>query len=227
INLSTKSGTNSFHGSAYEFNREKVLSANDFFLNKQGKPRPPLTQNQFGGSVGGPIVKDKLFFFFGYEGYRQRKGSILTTWVPTDKERTGDFSESGSTNTKDAAGNPISLNIYDPTTSTGCSVPATCRTQFSFNGKPNVIDPARLDPTAVALLSYFPMPNATNNPDGNFVESYSNGGDTNQYNARIDYSLSSKQRIYGRYTHNYILSLPDNPFNGICKDRCTETTYAH
>jgi hypothetical protein len=224
INLSTKSGTNSFHGSVYEFNREKVLSANDFFLNKGGKPRPPLTQNQFGGNAGGPILKDKLFFFGSYEGYRQRKGNILTTWVPTEAERAGDFSQVGSTNTTSV------LNIYDPTTSAGCSTnppPATCRTQFSFNGVPNVIDPARLDPTAVALLSYFPLPNQTNNPDGNFVESYSSGGDVNQYNARIDYNLSSKQRIYGRYTHSYILSLPDNPFNGICKDRCTETTYAH
>lgn len=224
INLSTKSGTNSFHGSAYEFNREKVLSANDFFLNAGGKPRPPLTQNQFGGNAGGPVFKDKLFFFGSYEGYRQRSGSILTTWVPTAAERTGDFSQVGSTNTTSV------LNIYDPKTSAGCSTnppPATCRTQLSFNGKLNVIDPARLDPTAVALLSFFPLPNQTNNPNGNFVESYSNGGDTNQYNARIDYNLSSKQRIFGRYTHNYILSLPANPFNGICKDRCTETTYAH
>ena len=220
INFSTKSGTNSFHGSAYEFNREKVLSANDFFLNAGGKPRPPLTQNQFGANVGGPVLKDKLFFFFGYEGYRQRKGSILTTWVPTAAERTGDFSQPGSTNTTSV------LPIYDPTTSTGCSgnpPPATCRTAFTGNKIPQ----GRIDQTAQALLSYFPLPNQVGNPNGNFVESYSSGGDVNQYNARIDYNLSSKQRIFGRYTHNYILSLPDNPFNGICKDRCTETTYAH
>jgi hypothetical protein len=214
INFSTKSGTNTFHGSAYEFLRNKVLNANDFFANRGGTKRPPFTQNQFGGNVGGPVLKDKLFFFFGYEGFRQRKGSILTTWVPTAAERTGDFSQTGSTNTKDpVTGQPSVLSIYDPTTSGVGNPPCTsglpCRTQFSFNGKPNVIDPARLDPTAVALLSYFPMPNQTNNPGGNFVESYSTGGSVNQYNARIDYSLSSKQRIFGRYTHNYILSLPD------------------
>ena len=224
INLNTKSGTNTFHGSAYEFLRNKVLNANDFFANQSGVKRPPFTQNQFGGNVGGPILKDKLFFFSSYEGFRQRKGSILQTWVPTAAERTGDFSQIGSTNTASV------LPIYDPKTSAGCSgnpPPASCRTQLSFNGKLNVIDPARLDPTAVALLSYFPMPNQTNNPNGNFAESYSTGGDVNQYNERIDYNLSSKQRIFGRYTHSYILSLPDNPFNGICKDRCTETTYAH
>ena len=229
INLSTKAGTNTFHGSAYEFLRNKVLNANDFFANRGGVKRPPFTQNQFGANVGGPVFRDKLFFFSSYEGFRQRKGSILTTWVPTAAERTGDFSQTGSTDTTSV------LPIYDSTTSgvganpncNGTPKPVSCRTQFSFGGVPNKIDPARLDPTAVALLSYFPMPNQTNNPAGNFAESYSTGGSVNQYNERIDYDLSSKQRIFGRYTHSYILSLPDNPFNGICKDRCTETTYAH
>jgi len=222
INLNTKSGTNAFHGSLYEFLRNKVLNANDFFANKGGTARPPFTQNQFGGSAGGPILKDKLFFFGGYEGFRQRKGGILTTYVPTAAERGGDFSEIGSTNTSTV------LPIYDPKTSSGCTATAAvCRTQFSYLGKLNVIDPARLDPTALALLSYFPMPNQTNNPSGNFVESYSLGGNTDQYNGRIDYTLSAKQRIYGRYTHNHILSLPDEPFKDICKDRCTEDTVAH
>src|SRR5438876_10941635 len=71
------------------------------------------------------------------------------------------------------------------------------------------------------------MPNQTNNPNGNFATAYSTGGDVDQYTERIDYSLSSKQRIYGRYTHNHILSLPDAPFSQICTDRCTEDTRAH
>jgi Carboxypeptidase regulatory-like domain len=222
INLNTKSGTNRFHGSAYEFIRNKVLNANDFFANSSSIERPPFTQNQFGGNIGGPIKKDKLFFFFSYEGFRQRKGSIINTWVPTAAERTGDFSEIGSSNTSTV------LPIYDPTTSTNCtSGAATCRSQFSFNGKANVIDPARLDPTAVALLSYFPMPNQVNNPNGNFATSYSTGGNVDQYNGRIDYNLGAKQRIYGRITDSHILSLPDEPFKDICKDRCTEDTRAH
>src|SRR5437764_887078 len=179
INLSTRSGTNTFHGSAYEFIRNKVLDANDFFLNKAGLARPPWVQNQFGANVGGPVLKDKLFFFSSYEGFRQRRGSILTTWVPTAAERGGAFSQIGSSDTTTV------LPIYDPTTSgvganagTPCDAThATCRTQFSFNGKLNVIDPARLDPTAVALLSYWPMPNQTNNPNGNFAESFSTGGE--------------------------------------------------
>jgi hypothetical protein len=228
INLNTKSGTNRLHGSAYEFIRNKVLNANDFFANQSGIDRPPFTQNQFGGNVGGPILKDKLFFFFSYEGFRQRKGSIFQTWVPTAAERSGDFSELGSTH------NDTVLPIYDPTTSVtsgpgACNTNggATCRTQFSFNGKANVIDPARLDPTAVALLSFFPMPNQANNPNGNFATNFSAGGNVDQYNGRIDYNLSSKQRIYGRITDSHILSLPDAPFGQICTDRCTEDTRAH
>src|SRR6202045_259928 len=160
INLSTKSGTNSFHGSAYEFIRNKVLNANDFFANSNGIARPAFTQNQFGANVGGPVFKDKLFFFSSYEGFRQREGNTFLGWVPTQAERGGDFSQTGSTDTKDpVTGLPSALNIYDPTTSgvgtnSNCNAnpaPTTCRTQFSFGGKMNVIDPARLDPTAAAF----------------------------------------------------------------------------
>src|SRR6266403_4408620 len=153
INLSTKSGTNTFHGSAYEFIRNKVLNANDFFANRGGTKRPPFTQNQFGANVGGPVFKNKLFFFSSYEGFRQRKGSILTTWVPTAAERGGDFSQIGSSNTTSV------LTIYDPTTSgvaanPACTSGATCRTAFAGN----VIPANRIDPTAQALLAYFPLP---------------------------------------------------------------------
>jgi hypothetical protein len=225
INLSTKSGTNTFHGSGFEFLRNKVLNANDFFANSNGIERPPFTQNQFGANVGGPVVKDKLFFFSAYDGFRLRKGSLFQTWVPTAAERSGDFSQIGSSNTSSV------LTIYDPTTSgvgvnagTPCnSTNTACRTAFPGN----IIPTNRIDPTAQALLSYFPMPNQTNNPNGNFATAYSTGGDVDQYNERIDYNLSEKQRIFGRYTHSHILSLPDAPFSQICTDRCTETTTAH
>src|SRR5438309_526802 len=97
INLSTKSGTNTFHGSAYEFLRNKVLNANGFFDNSSGLARPPFTQNQFGANVGGPVLKDRLFFFSSYEGFRQRQGNVFLGWVPTQAERGGDFSQAGST----------------------------------------------------------------------------------------------------------------------------------
>jgi hypothetical protein len=223
INLTTKSGTNQFHGSFYDFIRNKVLNANDFFDNRNGVQRPPFTQNQFGGNGGGPILKDKLFFFGSYEGFRLRKGSPFQSYVPTAAERSGDFSAVGSSNTSSA------FTIYDPTTSGVGGNPAcngtnpVCRTAF-----PNNIIPAnKLDPTAVALLNFFPMPNLTGSTTANFADSYSTGGNVDQYNARIDYALGQRQRIFGRYTQSKVLSLPDNPFSKICTDRCTETTTAN
>src|SRR5207244_700243 len=143
INLSTKSGSNSWHGSGYEFLRNKVFDANDFFSARAGLAVPAFTQNQFGVNVGGPVIKNKLFFFSSYEGYRLRKGSTLTTSVPTLAERNGDFSASG-------------FPIYDPLTSSSCSSGGgTCRTAFTGN----VIPTSRIDPTAQALLAYFPLPN--------------------------------------------------------------------
>src|SRR5580658_2884795 len=224
INMTTKSGANHFHGSFYEFIRNKVLNANDYFDNRNGVVRPPFTQNQFGANAGGPIKRDKLFFFGSYEGFRLRKGNPFETWVPTDAERSGDFSNSGTN-----PGGGV-FNIYDPTTSANCSGSnaAACRTQFTYNGKANVIPPSRLDPTAVYMMkTFFPEPNITPNASGNFADSFSSGGNVSQYNGRIDYSLSQKQRIFGRYTHSNILSLPDAPFGQICTDRCTENTTAN
>ncbi|MBV8553305.1 MAG: TonB-dependent receptor, partial [Acidobacteriaceae bacterium] len=150
-----------------------------------------------------------------YEGYRQRKGNVLTTWMPTAAERMGDFSGLGSTGTGSV------LPIYDPTTSANCSSTAgACRTQFAGN----IIPANRLDPTAQALLSYFPLPNSFNNPSGNFVENYGTGGNVNQINERGDWDVSEKQRVYGRYTRSHVLSLPDAPFSQVCSDRCTENT---
>src|SRR5207253_2433704 len=98
VNLSTKSGTNSFHGEAHEFLRNKVLNSNNFFLKqkeilsgKKNEP-PPYVQNQYGFSVGGPVIKDKTFFFTSWEQFRLRTGSVLTTTVPLTAFRTGDFS---------------------------------------------------------------------------------------------------------------------------------------
>jgi hypothetical protein len=215
INLSTKSGTNSFHGSAYEFLRNKLLNANDFFSNAGGNPRPAFTQNQFGVNGGGPVIKDKLFFFSSYEGFRLRKGSSLTTWVPDAAERSGNFSQVGTTGTTGV------LPIYDPTSSVNCvSGVAVCRPQFAGN----IIPTSRLDPTAQALLKYYPLPDQIGNPFGDYVESYSTGGNVNQINERGDYALSQNQRIFARYTRSHVLSLPDAPFNDICSDRCTEST---
>ena len=116
INVSTKSGTNQWHGSAYEYLRNRVLNSNEFFLKtaqlsngRENKP-PPFTQNQFGGTVGGAAIKDKTFFFFNYDGFRLRQGQVYTTTVPTAAERTGDFSQAGLPTLFD----PLSVNPNCP-----------------------------------------------------------------------------------------------------------------
>jgi len=224
INFTTKSGTNQWHGAAYEFNRNKALNANDFFLNKAGLPVPPYTQNQFGGNVGGKILTDKLFSFASYEGYRRRSSSAFTSTVPTDLMKSGDFSEWAQ-----ASG---AQTIYDPLTSSNCVAGgAACRTQIGAptdpggSGTLNMLAPGQINAAAKAMLTYFPPP--TNNQlINNFVTAYATGGDTNQFNERTDWNVSDRQRIFGRFTYYNLLNLPDSPFKDICTDRCTETVHA-
>src|SRR5436309_8336140 len=92
ISMISKSGTNQIHGSLFEFLRNDKVNANDFFANKAGRARTPSRVNQFGGTVGGPIRKDKLFYFFNYEGYRERTSALKSNTSPTDAQRGGDFS---------------------------------------------------------------------------------------------------------------------------------------
>src|SRR5262249_59296183 len=109
VNLTTKSGTNSYHGTAYEFLRNRALNANTFFNNRAGVQRPAFSQNQYGVNVGGPIKRDRTFFFAGWEGFKLRQCPSYDFTVPTDAMRGGDFS-----NVRTASGAVVP--IYDPLT---------------------------------------------------------------------------------------------------------------
>jgi hypothetical protein len=197
INLSTKSGTNSFHGTAYEYIRNKVLNANNFFNNSAGLPTPAFTQNQYGAALGGPIKKGKIFFFGNWEGFSLRTATPQVLTVPTDAERGGDFSAAG-------------VNIYDPYTG---STANPIRSQFAgCNGnQPNVICSNRIDPTSAVLQALFPEPNLPG-VTNNFAVSPSIGGNSNQYNVRGDWAFSEKQRIFTRYTYWKGDQLSSSPF---------------
>src|SRR6202008_4989725 len=91
VNVVTRSGTNNFHGSVYDFFRNQVLDANDWFNDLNGQPKPGLQRNNFGGTIGGPIMKNKLFFFFDYDGSRENDFRSGDAAVPTVNERKGDF----------------------------------------------------------------------------------------------------------------------------------------
>ncbi|MBZ5609944.1 MAG: TonB-dependent receptor [Acidobacteriia bacterium] len=211
INLTTKSGTNEFHGSTYEFLRNKVLNANNFFNNRTGVARPPFTQNQFGGTIGGPVVKDKTFFFFGYEGFRQRQGQSYLLSVPTDQWRNGDFS-----NLRSASG--ALIPIYDPLTTCGVLGNAPCAPGQTVLRRPfdnNLIPLSRMDKTALAMRDLFAHPNIPGQPftnSLNFSTNASIGGDSNQINGRVDQNVSDKQHLFGRYTRWWYNNIPIDPF---------------
>jgi hypothetical protein len=216
INISTKSGTNTWHGEAYEYVRNKVFNANEYFNKRQeltlgtkNQP-PPFTQNQFGGEGGGAVIKDKTFVFGSYEGFRLRSATVFTTTVPTAQERTGDFSDQPG------------VTLYDPLG----NVSAAGARSTTFTG--NVIPTGRINPTSAFLLKFIPLPTIPNSTLNNFIKASSTGGDTDQYVARVDQTLSARQRIFGRYTYFKLLSLAQDPFGtGLCKDRCQENTKSH
>jgi hypothetical protein len=140
INIVTRSGTNAYHGTVYEFLRNGFMDATSF--NSMGNNH--LVQNNFGGSFGGPIVKNRTFFFVNYEGFRHAMTHTMIDTVPTLAEINGDFSMAGPNM------NPV--HIFDP---------ANGRTEFQYNGMMDVIDPARINPAAQQfLLQYIPRPNA-------------------------------------------------------------------
>jgi len=227
INLTTKSGTNSFHGSAYEFLRNRSLNANTFFNNRAGVSRPAFTQNQYGANVGGPVIRDKTFFFFGWEGFRLRQGVSYVYSVPTDAMRAGDFS-----NVRNAAGAVVP--IYDPLTTCGQYTNGPCAKDASGNDivtrqqfPGNIIPPSRLDPASKVLTERWAHSNGPGNAFtnvNNYTANASVGGNNDQYNARVDHTFSEKNHAFVRYTYWTNLNLAIDPYRTqTCVDRCTET----
>lgn len=182
INVITKSGTNHFHGSLYEFIRNNALDARDFFLNRTTLPTPPYRFNQFGGTVGGPIFRNHTFFFFSYEGLRFTQSVTTTATLPTVAERGGDFSA-------------LSTPIYNPFTTT--PLPGGGYTRQPFTG--NVIPPSLFDPVAKNLEAYFPEPNQPG-LFNNFISGMSAPINKNDYSIRIDQQLGQHSKLFGRYS---------------------------
>jgi len=217
INMSTKSGSNNFHGSGFEFVRNTVLNSNTFFAKRNNSGKQAWHQNQFGGNVGGPLMKDKMFFFAAYQGYRQTNGQLVNVTVPTAAELTGDFSG-------------ITAPIYDPLTTCGTLGNPACtaaqnagtaptRQQFSYNGVKNVIPPTRLSTVAKNLIKFpiYGLPNVPGTPSAqgplnNFSRLATAGGINDQYTIRGDQNLSSKQVLFERYTAWSSKNIDPKPF---------------
>lgn len=229
--ITTKSGTNQWHGNAREYHRNTITEANDFFNNKNGVARPTLIRNQFGAQIGGPIKKEKLFFFFDYDARRDASQTPVTRIVPLDHVRNGGIayinSNPGCTAASTLQSTPNCITILssaqvaalDP-----CSNPATAQGVCTVDGTPAgaPVTPG-FNPALLALInSRYPHANDLSAGDGintgGFIFNAPNPNTVNTYTTRVDYDLTSKQKIFTRFTfynqHDIVGGLASIQFPG-------------
>jgi len=180
--VTTKSGTNRIHGLLYEYVRNSYFDANDFFSNRNGLKKPENQRNQFGGNVGGPIIKNKLFGFFDWESTRINNAVSRITTVPLPNERVGNFSPAAAA----AAGVAAYPAIYDPTT------------QQPFAN--NQIPTSRLDTSMQKIMALFPLSNLAGE-NNNFTRNAALTDNADRYSGRIDWAASQSDSIFGRYSY--------------------------
>ncbi len=206
INLVTKSGTNAYHWTLFEFFRNSALDATNFFTNRANQKKGSFKRNQFGGNIGGPIIGNRTFFFFNYEGLRQGTASVASFTVPIDAWKRGDFS-----NLRNAAGQPII--IYDPLTTRPDPANPGRFTRDPFMN--NQIPLNRISPIAARLMQYWPAPNTVptnvNTQQNNYTASGTNISNANQIDARVDHNFSSNWRAFVRFSS--LFKNPSRPFN--------------
>ena len=184
VNLQIKSGTNNLRGSAFEFMRNDAFDANNFFNNRAGRAKPDFKQNQFGGTLGGAIFRDKTFFFGDYQGHREEQGVTALSTVPTMLMRSGNFSE-------------LTRTIFDPTTGQ------------PFPG--NTIPDGRIDSVASEILKQlYPEPNTagTRQANGQIINNYLlnpvKHRDDNQFDVKVDHNLTNSNRFALRYSYQKV-----------------------
>lgn len=182
INVTTKSGTNQFHGSAFEFLRNSWFDAKNFFDAKT-TPIPPFRRNQFGGTVGGPILRNKLFFMGNYEGLRESKALTAISTVPLSVLRAGDFT-----------GRKV---IFDPISRTIGADGKVTATPFASN----IIQQNRLSPISLAALQFYPAPNLPGT-SRNYINTESRTIESDQSLVRIDYQMRDNISWFGRWSYD-------------------------
>ncbi len=235
ISIQSRSGTNNFHGSAYEFLRNDALNAANFFtvlqdptkpFSKENNPkyRAPLKQNTFGATLGGPIKKNKMFFFMDYQGYVVHKINTAFAKVPEARFRDGDFSS--------LIPDVSQYDVWDPSTGTGIFDPETGSTELfrdpsrATPDNPeglNIIPRDRFHPLGWALINAAALPNLPDDfPLGNYFIRQPHRIRGNEAGVRLDYTLSSKDNLFFRYRWNDsfldtadALARPDGPMPGI------------
>jgi hypothetical protein len=232
MNATIKSGTNEFHGDAYEFFRNDMLDARNAF-DQQG--RQPYQQNQFGATIGGPILKNRLFFFGDYEGLRIRQALPQLSLVPTPAQISGDFS-SYLTNSpaiivdangnptgqvaRDCSGNPTYVGeIFNTrlTQASGLNPDGYCGVPIGVTagGLPtNIFPQGTIDPLAARLAALFPAPNANIN-GSNYLAEPKRSQSQDNFDVRGDYTIGAKDTLFGRFSYEQQPSFTPSPFNNV------------
>jgi Carboxypeptidase regulatory-like domain len=224
ISITTRSGENQFHGGVFYEGRNDALNAADFFNNAAGVPKAPIRRNDWGYHVGGPILKDKLFFWWSEEWNRDIRGKLVQTCVPTAAERAGDFSA-------DVAASLATLNSggTNPNANTTCNAPAPANfTQvggvYTATSRIPVANQVAGNPYAIAnpdavgqlLAAYYPLPNRTTlvpGTDNNFSQNQASRVPWREENIRVDFNVTKMNRITFRYTQDaWSFPTPNNAF---------------
>jgi hypothetical protein len=201
INATVKSGTNQVHGDFWEYFRNNALDARDYFATSI----PEYRQNQFGGTLGFPIVRNKLFFFADTEANRIVEGYPTTISVPTALERTGDFSELLNPSIN---GTGIPIQLYQPGSAGGVGGTA----KLSCNGQNNVFCPGQISQVALNILKMYPLPNANNGAVyNNYNVNLNTTNNTFQWDARMDWNISSKDQAFGRFSYSNMHQFAPSP----------------
>ena len=188
VNMVMKSGSDKFHGSGWYFLQRAQLDARDFFNPANVGPKPDSKRDQGGFSLGGPIIRNRTFFFVDFEKVASSSASSGVVTVPTLAERQGDFS---------GTANPI----YDPTAQ-GCGNPCVTRPQVQYNGQANVIPPSELDPIGLAVLNLYPKPSNANEFN-NFNYTTLASAPDYQFDIKIDHQINDRNRLSGRYSRGW------------------------
>jgi hypothetical protein len=189
VNATLKSGSNRFTGNLFEFHRNSAINARNFFAARN----PKLIQNQFGGMIGGPVVKNKLFFFGDFESFRQAEESLFNLTVPTARMRQGDFGETAA-------------RVFDPG-STRTENGVLVRDPFPNN----VVPTGRFDAPAPRIMALYPQPNRPGLVQ-NFQRLVPNGTNNNKWDTRIDWRISDRDLVFGRYSWDHQFSETPRPF---------------
>lgn len=218
ISVTTKSGTNQFRGTLYEFARNSVFDANNFFLNRAGRRKGQHVQNQFGANLGGPVARDRAFFFFGYEGTRIRRGVTRVGNVPLANEIAGDFSPEAA-----AANRTTYARLFDRVGDCRALVPSAFNPDGSFID--NRIPAQCIDPVARRILSLVPAANVVPGAGPlnveNFIRQPSISDDADGYTARGDWQWNTASSLFVRYTYSDRFRFVPGAFGGIADGTST------